>query len=90
MNRSSMNIIVHIERLVVDDRLKMNLQAFEAAIVHAVSEAALLQAPMLGRLQTPHEVPRDWATHLGCAIQQVAGSALGAAAANTVSGKETP
>jgi len=94
MNRASvlhtMNIVVHIERLVVDECLNTNLQAFEAAIVNAVSEAALHQANMRGRSQQYQGVSGEWATQFARTIQVTAGTAIAASTAKPESGMATP
>ena len=72
-----MNIRVHIESLVVDDRLKMNARALEAAVIDAVSKAALMHPGLQrGRSIDRQDFADDWTGQLGRAFQTSVGSAL--------------
>lgn len=90
MTRGPMSIVIHIERLVVDDIFDLNVHALESAIREAVSRAALLQARRPARAQAPHDASREWAMHLGGTLQHVAGSVLGGPAGDSPSARRTP
>lgn len=76
-----MNILVHIESLVVDDRLKADVRALESAVIDAVSKAVMMQSgPQRAKPLSRQDFGDEWAGQLGRVFQTSGGGALDGAA----------